>query len=270
VVTEPARLRRTYVDTAWGQVHCTASGDHGPWIALFHESPLSGVVWHDVLSELAPHARAVAFDTPGYGSSDPAPSRDHDIPEYADRLAEAITAYGMEAPVLCGSHTGASLAVEVAARVAGVPGVVLSGLPLYDAAERAAHVEGWTPPVPIDLDGSQFRWAVERYQRNWPDLTPQLLHTAVTQLMRVAERYDWGYQAVFRHDAEVPLAALDVPVLLLTPERDMLADKDPWAMRVARDARQVVLPGLPGQGYLRDPASYARELLTFAREVIGD
>ena len=259
---------RSYVETSWGQVHCTAAGEEGPWIALFHESPLSGDVWLGVLDELAPHARVVAFDTPGYGASTPPPDSHQEIPDYADRLAEAIVAYGMERPVLCGSHTGASLAVEVAQRVE-VAGVVLSGLPLYDEEERATHVSGWTPPVPIDAEGSQFAWAVERYQRIWPDLTPQLLQTAVTQLMRVAERYDWGYQAVFRHDAAVALAAIEVPILLLTPERDMLADKDPWAMRVAADSRQVLLPGLPGQGHMRDPVGYARALRQFTLEVTG-
>jgi pimeloyl-ACP methyl ester carboxylesterase len=263
------RTRRSYVDTRWGQVHCTAAGEEGPWVALFHESPLSGEVWLGVLSHLAPHVRAVAFDTPGYGASDPPPHRDHEIGDYADVLAEAIAAYGMDAPVLCGSHTGASLAIELAHRVPGVPGVVLSGVPLYDERERAEHVAGWTPPAPIDLDGSQFRWAVERYHRNWPDLTPALLHTAVTQLMRVAPRYDWAYQAVFRHDAAPALASIAVPVLLLAAEHDMLADKDEEALRTARDGRLVPMPGLPGQGYLRDPEGYARALLDFTREVTG-
>jgi hypothetical protein len=46
----------------------------------------------------------------------------------------------------------------------------------------------------------------------------------------------------------------------------MLADKDPWAVRVAKDARQVLMPGLPGQGHMRDPVGYARALLEFTRE----
>jgi pimeloyl-ACP methyl ester carboxylesterase len=206
----------------------------------------------------------VAFDTPGYGASDPPDGRDHELVEYADRLAEAVVAFGVEQPVLCGTHTGASLAVEIAHRVPEVRGVALSGVPLYDEQERAEHVAGWTPPAPIDDQGSQFRWAVERYQRNWPDLDSGLLHLAVTQMMRVAERYDWGYQSVFRHDAAVPLAALAVPVLLLAAEHDMLADKDPWALAVARDARLHVLPGLPGQPHLRDPDAYADSLVQFA------
>ncbi len=258
-------IKRSYVDVSWGQVHCTAAGDRGPWIALFHESPLSGDVWSGVLEQLAPNARVVAFDTPGYGASSPPAHRHVEITDYADVLASAVRAYGMTEPVLCGSHTGASLAIEVAHRVDGVRGVVLSGVPLYDAEERAEHVAGWTPPIPIDLDGSQFQWAVDRYHRNWPDLTPHLLHTAVVQLMRVAERYDWGYQAVFRHDAATPLAALDVPVLLLAAEYDMLADKDEIALQLATDARLVPMPGLPGQAYLRDPEGYARALLEFTR-----
>ena len=128
-------------------------------------------------------------------------------------------------------------------------------------------VAGWTPAAPVDLEGSQFQWAVDRYRRIWPDLTPQLLHLAVVQAMRVAERYDWGYQAVFRHDAGPALEALDVPVLLLAAEHDMLAEADVEALERAADARMVLMPGLPGQAYLRDPVGYADALLAFTREV---
>lgn len=260
------RARRRYVDAAWGQVHCTYAGEEGPWVCLFHESPLSGEVWVEVIERLAASARVVAFDTPGYGASDPPDSRDHELVEYADVLAEAVTAFGVEDPVLCGSHTGASLAIEIAHRVPGVRGLVLSGVPLFDEQERAQHVAGWTPPVPIDVEGSQFHWAVERYRRNWPELDARLLHTAVVQCLRVAERYDWGYQSVFRHDAGPPLAALDLPVLLLAAEHDMLAAKDEVAMKLARNVRLQMMPGLPGQAYLRQPEQYAEHLGAFAHE----
>ncbi|MCA9590666.1 MAG: alpha/beta hydrolase [Myxococcales bacterium] len=259
-------IRGCYVDTAWGQVHALRAGTSGPWIGLFHESPLSSQVFVQVLEHLAPHARAVAFDTPGYGASTPPDGPTHDIPEYAAVLSEAAGRLGMDDAVFAGVHTGASIAIEVAhVFPAGVAGVVLSGVALYDEEERAAHIAGWTPKVPADVDGAQFRWVVERYQRIWPDLSSELLHTAAVELLRVKDRYDWGYQAAFRHDPAGPLAALEVPVLLLDAEFDLLADKDATAMELARDVRLEILKGLPGQPHLRAPATYARHVLDFAR-----
>lgn len=259
-------LRGCYVDTDWGQVHALRAGTSGPWIGLFHESPLSSQVFVKVLEELAPHARVVAFDTPGYGSSAPPDGPGRDIPEYAAVLSEAADRLGMRDVVFAGVHTGASIAIEAARRFpAGVAGVVLSGVALYDEDERAAHIAGWTPEVPTDIDGAQFRWAVERYQRIWPALTPELLHTAAIELLRVKDRYDWGYQAAFRHDPAGPLAALEVPVLLLDAEFDLLADKDAKAMELARDARLEILKGLPGQPHLRAPETYASHISQFAR-----
>lgn len=81
--------------------------------------------------------------------------------------------------------------------------------------------------------------------------------------MRVVQRYHWAYQAAFRHDPREPLAALDVPVLLLNAEHDMLADKDPAALQIARDARLVTIPELPGQLHLRAPDAYVEELRRF-------
>ncbi|NKZ07609.1 alpha/beta fold hydrolase [Actinomadura latina] len=263
------RTEGGYADTEWGQVHYRVNGRSGPWIGLFHESPLSSRVFEEVLPVLGRHARAVAFDTPGYGASDAPPGPGFEIPDYGRVLARAAAGIGMERPVLGGVHSGASLALAASAHLP-VAGLVLSGVPLFTADERAAFIAGWTPEAPLDDRGSQFGWAVDRYLRGWgPGVPPELLHLAVVEMMRVAGRYDWGYQAAFRYDPADALAAADAPVLLLNTESDVLSAKDPVAMGLARDARRVVLPGLPGQPHLRAPGDFAAALLDFARETTG-
>ena len=113
-------IRCGYVDTSWGQVHYRSAGNAGPWVGLFHESPLSSRVYEDVLVQLAPHCRAVAFDTPGYGSSALPPSATEEIPDYAEVLGQAAVAVGMKDAVFGGVHTGASIAIELAHDTAGL------------------------------------------------------------------------------------------------------------------------------------------------------
>ncbi|WP_235738818.1 alpha/beta fold hydrolase [Nocardioides alcanivorans] len=263
-------MRRGYVDSTWGQVHYRAAGEHGPLVVLFHESPLSSKVFEEVLPLLAPHCRAVAFDTPGYGASDPPPTNGFEIPDYADVLSGAIRALYADPDdlIVGGVHTGASIAVEVARLHADqVRGAVLSGVALYTPDERAEKLASWAPQPQVDLAGSQFDWAVERYNRIWPGLTPAMLQLAVVDVMSVVDRYNWGYNAAFRHDPAPALAAITSPVLLLDAEFDLLADKDAAALETAPAARLVSLPGLHGQPHLRAPEEYARHLVDFVEEV---
>ncbi len=261
--TTMAEIRCGYVDGEWGQVHYRRSGDAGPWVALFHESPLSSAVYQHVLPLLGQHARAVAFDTPGYGASSPPQGPGQEIPDYARVLAGAAAALGMERPVLGGVHTGASIAIAASAFIPAA-GLIPTGIPLYTPEERPRFLAGYAPPLVTDGEGAQFAWAIARYRRIWgPDLPAELLHVAVTELMRAGTRYDWGYNAAFRYDPAPQLQAFDGPVLLLNAEFDSLAEKDPLAMRLARDARTAVLPGLPGQPHLRQPARYAELVLGF-------
>lgn len=254
-----------YVDTEWGQVHYRRNGEAGPWIVLFHESPLSSAVFETVLPLLGQHARAIAFDTPGYGASDPPPRDGFEIPDYARVLSEAMVALGVSRPVLAGIHTGASIAIEASHALAGgARGLALSGVPLFTDDERAEYLAGWTPTIPFDDQGSQFTWAVERYRRIWPDLTPNMLHLASIEVLRAGNRYAWGYQAAFRHDPAEPLRKADAEILLLEAEFDLLADKSAVALALRPDAEITVLEGLPGQPHLRAPAAYARELLRFS------
>lgn len=257
-----------YVDGAWGQVHYRRAGRSGPWVVLFHESPLSSAVYHRVLPLLGRRVRAVAFDTPGYGASARPPHDGFEIPDYAAVLARAMEGLGIERPVLGGVHTGASIAIEAAhALTGGAAGLVLSGVALFTPEERADYLANWTPPLPVDDEGGQFAWAVARYRRIWPGLSAEMLHLAVVELLRAGEAYDWGYRAAFRHDPAEALRTAPAPVLLLDAEHDLLADKDAVALELRPDAELVVLEGLPGQPHLRAPERYADEILAFVDRV---
>ncbi len=84
--------------------------------------------------------RTIAFDTPGYGESDPPPGVTT-IEEYATTFVEAMDALGLDRVTLFGVHTGASYAVEIAAKHPDrVDAVILCGIPFYDEDVRQAKV----------------------------------------------------------------------------------------------------------------------------------
>ena len=260
-----------YTPSPWGQVHYRRCGDSGPWVVLFHESPLSSEVFQDVLPLLGRSVRAVAFDTPGYGASSPPPDDTTEIPRYARVLVDAATELGVHRPVLAGVHTGASIAIEAAhALRGGVSGLALTGVALLTEKERADYLAGGRPPCRSTSTGPSSTWAVERYRRIWPDLTTRMLHLAVVELLRTGERYDWAYRAAFRHDPAEPLRSAPGQLLLLDPEFDLLADKDAVAMDLRPDAELTVMPGLQGQPHLRAPGAYAAALAEFARRTSGE
>ena len=147
-------MPRGYVEGRWGQVHYRADGESGPAVVLVHESPLSSEEYRLALPELGRSVRAVAFDTPGYGLSDP-PPEPQEIPEYAASLLEAADALGLDEFAVVGTHTGASIAVQMALQAA--PGrithAVLSGIPVMRPETRAHLLATWAPETPPQADG---------------------------------------------------------------------------------------------------------------------
>lgn len=266
---------RSYQSGPWGQVHIRqaapreTSATDDIALVLFHESPLSSRVWQLVLPESGRHRWVLAPDTPGYGLSDPPPRDDFDIPDYATALLDALADAGVRDMVVCGVHTGASIALEVARQSDRVRGVVLSGVALLTDDERNRYLDSWTPPIPVTSDGEQLRWALERYHRIWGADSPGwILNLAINDVLSVWERYSWGYRAAFRYDPEPALRELQLPTLLLDPEFDLLADKDPIVQSMVADCRTEILAGLPGQMHLRAPVEAAIRLEAFCSQIV--
>ncbi|MEU4568910.1 alpha/beta hydrolase [Micromonospora sp. NPDC023956] len=259
---------RGYVGPEGAQVHYRTSGTRGPALALFHESPQASNVFAPALPALGRSLRAFAFDTPGYGLSDP-PAEPLDITGYARRLLDAIDALGIGEFAVAGQHTGASLALEVArlAPPGRVTHAILSGLVL-DRAERERLGASWAPDKPVDPAGGHLRDLWERYLDIW-EAPPELVNLAVANIASVFGRYNWAYRAAFRYDPTEPLRTAPCPVLLLTAERDMLAHCDALALTIRPDAKAVRLTDTTGQLPWRVPEEYASVVSSFVTGVGG-
>lgn len=253
---------RGYVGPEGAQIHYRASGTRGPVVALFHESPQSSNVFEPAMPALGLTLRAFAFDTPGYGLSDP-PASPLEIADYARLLLGAIDALGIEEFAVAGQHTGASLALEVTrlADPGRVTHAILSGLVL-DRAEREALGASWAPDKPVDPDGGHLRDFWQRYLTIW-EQPPELVNLAVANIASVFARYNWAYRAAFRYDPTDALRTAPCPVLLLTAARDMLAHCDDIALRIRPDAKAVRLTDTTGQLPWRVPEEFASVLSSF-------
>jgi pimeloyl-ACP methyl ester carboxylesterase len=255
-----------FVRTEFGRVHYRQAGSAGPAIVLFHESPLSGVIFDRVIPLLAEWAKVWALDTPGYGLSDP-PEGEIEIPDYAGRLLAAINVLGIDRFFVGGAHTGASLALEIVLGVGPerATGAYFSGLPLFTEAERRDYLASWSPETSFDADGTYLNWAWQRYQRIWgAGSPPELLNLGVTQILGKLLTYHHAYNAAFRHDPGKVLGRLKSPLLLLRAERDLLHFTDERVLEILPDASVVEFPGLLGQIPWRDPHGFAKALLDFA------
>lgn len=257
-------MRKGYVDTHFGQVHYYRSGESGPLLFLFHETALSGNEFERTLPLLGEKCRAIAFDTPGYGMSDPPPAP-LDMDGLSARLFEAIEAFGDGPCILAGAHTGSSIAVDLASNRLRhrVTHVVLTGLALL-TPEEIEVFRGIIGTPEIDREG-QFlmtEWQ-KRLQRWGADTDPEDLLWGAVEQLRVYKRFAWAFEAVFSHDAEAALKNLACPLLFLVGEHDSLVESDRRASKLVAGSELRILPGLPGRLPYFEPEVYARELLDF-------
>jgi pimeloyl-ACP methyl ester carboxylesterase len=191
-------IRRGFVETGFGQIHYLTDGVGEP-LVLLHQSPQSSDMFRPIIPLLAGERRVFALDTLGYGDSDP-PSTRATIPLYADAVAEAIATLGLAPVPVFGYHTGASIAVDLAARYpASVQALILGGIPYFDEAERAQRLaalrEGRYSAPPIAEDGSHLQALFSLSYRREGDAAEATRW--VVERLRLGERATAGFEAAF-------------------------------------------------------------------------
>lgn len=233
-------IRRGFVDIAEGQVHYRRSGDAaGTPLVMLHASPGSSKMLEPVMSVLARERMVLAFDTLGNGDSSPPRQPVPTIFDFADATLRALDGLGLALVDLYGTHTGASIAMEVAlARPERVRRLILDGMGLYDPGEQQELLDVYAPEIVPDLNGAQLNW-VWHFCRDqfvfWPwfkrdrdhvrrvGLPPAgELHDMVIEVLKAVRTYHLSYRAAFRHPKRQRLALIRVPTLACCDPDDML------------------------------------------------
>ena len=106
-------LQLGYVDSSFGQLHYAQQGS-GEAILLLHQAPRSWDEFREFIPLLADDFRVVAMDMPGYGNSAPVPGP-QTIETYARGAWELLDTLGVDRVTVIGHHTGAAVALEMAA-----------------------------------------------------------------------------------------------------------------------------------------------------------
>jgi pimeloyl-ACP methyl ester carboxylesterase len=222
------RITKHFVTIGARRVHYLRAGN-GPAVAMLHASPCSAKVMRPIVEAYAERFTAIAFDTPGFGLSDKLPITTPSVEDFADALAETLDALGIEQTATYGRHTGASIAVEFAARHPARCAMALAdGYAVFVNPYTDEQLERYLERIEPVWDGAHLlrlwfryrdqhvfwpwnnRTAAARSDTDVPDL--DFLHRGVVELLEAGDDYRIGYAAPFRHRALGVLADLKVPV----------------------------------------------------------
>ncbi len=197
------------------QVHYAVAGQ-GPVVALLHGSPQSHRAVLPLMRALAGRFTVLAFDTPGYGWSDPLPGRPETLAPFADALAATLRALGVGRVALYGTHTGAGIALEAVNRHPDlVTHAVLDGFGVWSAAEQEDMLREYLPPYKPRWDGGHLvaLWSRVRDSAAFFPFfrlggsarraaTPALdaAHRAAMDMLRAGPHYAVAYAGSILHD----------------------------------------------------------------------
>jgi len=118
-----------YVKANGIKVHYYRTGGDKPQVVLNHGAMDDGLCWTRVVKELEKNYDVIMFDTRGHGFSDSGEG-DYESATRAKDLAEAITALGLDKPVVGGHSLGADGSMHLAALYPEIPRAIFMEDPL--------------------------------------------------------------------------------------------------------------------------------------------
>ncbi|HEY5208197.1 MAG TPA: alpha/beta fold hydrolase [Stellaceae bacterium] len=211
----------------------------GPPVVLLHASPRSAAVLLPLAERLADRFTVFAFDTPGFGWSQPLRIARPDAADFGHALIAALDALGLDRVPVYGSHTGAAIAVAAGLLYpARISALVLDGYAMFTPAEHTEYASFYLTPIRPDWAGTHLAWLWSRVKDQftvfpwhllgqWARLprallTPDAMQQVVIDFLAAGDAYRAAYAAAFRFDGGPPLRALTVPTIVMARSDDLL------------------------------------------------
>lgn len=214
---------KAYADTDFGQLHYVSMGE-GPILLLLHQTPRSHDEFRELQPLLAQGRRVIAMDMLGFGMSAPLPAPQR-IEQFAAGAFALLDALGVSSVDVLGHHTGAVVALEMAASAPDrVRTLILSSTPWTGPEYRSRHAT--TTPVddvPQADDGSHLTELWRIRQPYYPVGCPDLLDRFVRDALAVDPAE--GHRACGRYVMEDRVGLVTAAVLLVG------SSADPFGMR---------------------------------------
>lgn len=232
-----AEVSYGYADTGFGQIHYAEAGQRtNSALLLLHQTPRSHDEFAEVLPLLASEHHVVAIDMLGFGLS-AKPHRDQAIEQYAAGALAALDALGVEDAAVLGHHTGAIVAIEVAASAPErIRQLVLSSPEYTDAAWRAKHGGGpGVDDAPTELDGSHLVALWSQRAPYYPPGRPDLLNRFIRDCLAPGVDPLAGHLACARYEMEHRIRYVTADVLILA------AAADPFALPGVKPTEQALV-----------------------------
>jgi pimeloyl-ACP methyl ester carboxylesterase len=223
------RVKRTYVDCRYGQLHMqvaeptdAAKAVKNPLLCM-HPSPASGRYYLDFIGDMGADRIAMAADTPGYGESDRPPNAPPPMEGYSGAFADALQnlGYGKNGKKidLLGYHTGCIIAVDLAIRRPDlVRKLCLVAVPYYDTPERQqkllAGIDRFTYGEEPDHVIDMWNGTIKKRAKG---VTLEQAVDIFLERMKPGDKEWWAYTAVFAYDSKAQFPKIKQPTALLNP-----------------------------------------------------
>ena len=247
-----------------------AGGGHPP--VLLHGAWSDGREWRPQLAELPDEFDVIAWDAPGCGGSDDPPPK-IGMADYADAVADLVTALDLRRVHLCGLSFGGGLALAVYRRH---PGVVRSLV----LASAYAGWRGSLPPEEVEARLTRARGELDLPPTEWIDsylpgffarpVPPATLDLVRSIMLQVRPAGTLPMLAAFADaDLRAMLPTITVPTLLLCGAADVRAPRPVAEALHASipNSELVLLPEVGHMGNLEAPEAFNAEIRRFLRTV---
>ena len=223
-------------------------------------------VWHSQLTHFASQRRAIAFDYPGYGDSDPHPNATRD--DFARAAIEALDSLDIDQAHICGLSLGGVVAIAIHHLA---PKRCAS---LIIADSFAVHPEGAAiHQRSVEASQAMTMRALAEARASMllgADVSQAIRDEVVETMGRIdPEAYRLGAGAVWLADQRDRAAAIDVPTLVIVGDEDRItppALSDNLTTMIP-GARSATIARAGHLANLEQPVAFNRALDQFLSEI---